>query len=138
MGSKSRERAFRRSLESLGEIFAFTAECFSEWNIPPEARSTVDLVVEELFTNCVKYNRKTTKDIVIGLELRDREIAVSLTDFDGGAFDLLERPPVDIGKPIEKRKPGGLGIHLVKKLVDRIEQENTSGKNKITFFKQLE
>lgn len=136
-GSNPRKRAFKRSTMSLEDIFSFIGKCFSDWNIPSEARGPVDLAVEELFINCVKYNRNSSKDIVIELILRDGELAVSLIDFGGEAFSLLDRPPVDIDAPIEKRKPGGLGIHLVKKLADRIEEEYANGKNRVTFIKRL-
>lgn len=136
-GSKPRVRAFKRSIQSLEEIFAFIAKCFSDWKIPSRVRGPIDLAVEELFINCVRHNHNSTRDIVIELALHGRELAVSLTDSNGGAFSLLKRPPVDVDAPIEERKPGGLGIHLVKKLADRIEEDHAVGKHKITFYKVL-
>ncbi|MBW3670659.1 MAG: ATP-binding protein, partial [Acidobacteria bacterium] len=63
---------------------------------------------------------------------------LSITDFNAEHFDLRDRPAVDVGLPIEDRSPGGLGIHLVRKLADRIEYDHHDRISKITIYKSLE
>jgi hypothetical protein len=48
-------------------------------------------------------------------------VEVTLTDYDVEAFDVTRAPDVDVGAPIEARRPGGLGLHLIRRMVDAIE-----------------
>jgi hypothetical protein len=49
-------RTFRRSFDALQDIFLFTADFFAREHVDPGLLPTVDLTVEELFTNMVKYS----------------------------------------------------------------------------------
>jgi len=110
-------RAFRRGTESLAQIFAFTADAVIE----PELRRTVDLVIEELFTNIVKYGRASDTMISVDIRRHGRGVRVTLTDPDAEYFDPQSARQPDVGAPLERREPGGLGLHLVRELVDTLE-----------------
>ena len=66
-------------------------------------------------------------------------VEVALTDYDVEHFDVTKAPDVDIGMPIERRKPGGLGLHLIRRLVDSMDYEyaKESRQSRITFRKTL-
>ena len=51
---------------------------------------------------------------------------------DGTAFNPLEKPDPDTGETLESRKAGGLGIFMVRKLMDEVSYERTGGKNRLT------
>jgi anti-sigma regulatory factor (Ser/Thr protein kinase) len=113
-------RTFARSVAALDGLVAFTTEAFAREGIEPAVRHDVDFVLEELFTNVVKYGG------VAGV------VRVEITGVPGGAevvmieedaerFDPTRGPEVDVRAPVEKRVPGGLGLYLVRKLVDAIE-----------------
>ena len=53
------------------------------------------------------------------------------------AFDVTKAPDVDIELPIEQRRPGGLGLHLIRRLLDSIEYEyiKENRQSRITFWK---
>jgi anti-sigma regulatory factor (Ser/Thr protein kinase) len=110
-------RAFGRGIESLAQIFAFTAETVIE----PGLRRTVDLVLEELFTNVIKYGRASDTLISIDIRRLGHGVRVTLTDPDAEYFDPQSAPQPDIGAPLERREPGGLGLQLVRELVDTLE-----------------
>ena len=110
-------RAFRRSLESLAPIFAFTGETVTD----RELRRTVDLVLEELFTNIVKYGRASETLIDIDIRCLARGARVTLIDPDAEYFDPQRAPQPDVNAPLERREPGGIGLHLVRELVDTLE-----------------
>ena len=110
-------REFRRSVESLAQIFAFTAETLKE----PGLRRTADLVLEELFTNIVKYGRASATLVRIDIGRAGRGVRVTLTDPDAEYFDPQRSPQPDVRAPLERREPGGLGLHLVRELVDTLE-----------------
>ena len=132
------EHKFKRQIESLDEVFSFLHDFFSANGIDESIIFTVDLVVEELFTNLVKYDSKNTNDISICLRKNENKLIISLIDFDAKPFDLTKTEEVDVGKPLENRKIGGLGIHLVKKMVDELNYEYLNRQSRITFTKILE
>lgn len=132
------ERSFKRTFDSLQEIFGFIGEFFAGQAIDERHRYAVDLAVEELFTNMVKYNPGVPHDIQIGLERLDDHLAISLMDPDSEPFDPNRAGDAAVDRPIEERRPGGLGIHLVRKMMDRIDYEYTGRCSRTTLIKRLE
>ncbi|HET9669970.1 MAG TPA: SpoIIE family protein phosphatase [Casimicrobiaceae bacterium] len=116
-------RAFERSFEALPELVEFTAETFEALGIDAEIRGRADFVLEELFTNMVKYGRGSTAPIRVGLARQGDGAVLTLVDHDVEPFDVTTAPEVDLGRPIDEREPGGLGLHLVRKLADRVAYE---------------
>ena len=114
-------RSFSRSFGSLAEIFAFTADFFARHRIDAGLRPTVDFTLEELFTNMVKYGRPGGNEVELALARIAGGVDVSLTDYDVEPFDPTQSPDADVTLPIEQRAPGGLGIHLTRRLVDELE-----------------
>jgi len=131
------QRAFKRSFDSLPAIVAFTAEVFARRRIDPGLLQVVDFALEELFTNMVKYS--ATSDAEVRIEMTDigGGVEVTLTDYNVDAFDVTQAPDIDIELPIEQRRPGGLGLHLIRRLLDSIEYEyiKENRQSRITFRK---
>lgn len=130
-------RAFGRSFASLDAIVAFTAEFFSRAGIDAGLRPTVDLALEELFTNMVKYGAESGADVGIAMTAIPGGVEVTLTDRDAPPFDVTRAPDVDVTLPIDRRNPGGLGLHLVRRMLDSIEYDyaENSRQSRITFRK---
>ena len=87
----------------------------------------------------VKYNPDAPEDITIELQRVKNGLSVSMTDYQRPAFDITrEAPAVDVDAPAESREEGGLGIHLVKEMVDTIDYryEDADGRATITFTKE--
>jgi serine/threonine-protein kinase RsbW len=98
----------------------------------------MQFVVEEWFTNLVKYSRGGTRDILLDLKRQDGRLVLSLTDFGVERFDIREVRDVDVNLDLKHRTPGGLGIHLLKRMVDDIGYEYVDGRSTTTFVKKLE
>jgi len=130
-------RTFPRSFDSLPAIFDFTADLFARERIDPQLLPVIDLAIEELFTNMVKYGKGSKADVQIEMTGIEGGVEVTLIDHDVEPFDVTKSPDVDIGLPIEERTPGGLGLHLIRKLLDSIEYDYTreSRRSRITFRK---
>jgi phosphoserine phosphatase len=116
-------RAFERSFDALTAIAAFTADAFARLEIDPRLLPTVDLAVEELFTNMVKYGIGSTSPVRIELAAIVGGVELRMIDDDVEPFDITRAPDVDVDAPIEERKPGGLGLHLVRRMADSVEYE---------------
>ncbi len=132
-------KTFKRDFDSLQEIFEFTADAFARQRIDPQILPVVDLAVEELFTNMVKYSTTSEAAVRIDMATVQGGVEVTLTDYDVEAFDVTRSPDVDISLPIEQRTPGGLGLYLIRRLVDCIAYEYSaeSRQSRITFRKTV-
>lgn len=131
------KRTFERQLDSLHSIVAFIDE-FAETGLSQNHIPAVQLVVEEIFTNMVRHNPDGGDDISLELELSGSKITITLIDSDSPRFDIGAQKPVDISAPLKDRKPGGLGIHLVKHMVDEILYRYKDGESVITLIKRLD
>jgi anti-sigma regulatory factor (Ser/Thr protein kinase) len=131
---------FRREIDALGEVFAFL-ETFSDGQeVDEKTAFCINLVVEELFTNMVRHNQGGGDQITVSIERQDNRVLLELVDTDVEPFDpeTAEIPPVDAG--IDERRPGGLGIYLVRSMVDDLnyDYEPEGRRMRITVTKTLE
>jgi len=135
----SADRLFQRSFEAIGELAGFTREVFRHQQIDQRILPTVDLAIEELFTNMVKYANGTEAAVRVSLEAIPGGVEVTLTDYGVDRFDPTGAPEVDVRAPLEARHPGGLGLHLIRKMVDSIEYgyEDRTRQGRITFRKTI-
>jgi len=131
------ERYFRRNYDSLDPIFRFVGEFLHAQAIDAALLEPVNFIIEELFTNMVKYNPGNTRDIALSLGRSAEALTVRITDFDVDPFDVTRAPAVDIEKPLADRPIGGLGLHLVRRMADTLRYEFVDRRSTITFTKSL-
>ncbi|MCH8872697.1 ATP-binding protein [candidate division KSB1 bacterium] len=132
------DKKFKRDLKSLDEIFKFINEFSAKTGVDESVVFTINLVVEELFTNIVKYTSENSNEILLQLKKNEDDLIIHLTDFDVDPFDITKTAEVDTKQSLEERRVGGLGIHLVKQMIDKIEYEYKDRQSKIILIKHLE
>ena len=117
-------------------------EAASRWladrNVPPAADYLANLAIEELVTNCIKYGYDDSAEHIIDieLELSAGEMILTIVD-DGHPFNPLELPAPNTSAPVEDLPIGGLGIHLLRKMSDRMDYARTDGRNRLTLRKSF-
>ena len=128
--------SFTRRIDALAEIFAFTAAAFARQGVSDALLVDVDFVLEELFTNIVKYSRGQAP-VSIDIAAIPGGVEVTLTEPEADRFDVTKAPPVDITLPAVQRRPGGLGLHLIQRLVDSVQYGYSEGErcSRIVFRK---
>jgi len=129
LGAVSVRRSFPRVLGSVEPIFDFLREFFDGQEIPDDDRFGVEVAVEELFSNVVRHQPGGDPEVHLAIERRGSELRVTLTDSGVPPFDIRSLPEVRTDLPLEQRRPGGLGIHFVKKLMDRIDYSYDGGRS---------
>lgn len=129
------QREFPRHLDSLAGLYEFSEAIMKQHDLPDGVRFPVHLAMEELFVNMVHYNPGVTTDIEVDVTV-DGDVRVSLVDNGGAEFDVTVKREVDIDAPLEERKPGGLGVHLIQNLVDTLEYEYQDGRGEVIFTKR--
>ena len=96
--------------------------------LSPQARYTLDLALEEMATNIIKYGYDNTepRSIEIGIHFNPGEVILTLCD-DGHEFNPLTVTPSSLESELAECPVGGLGIHLIKNMVrsmDYVRQNN--------------
>jgi phosphoserine phosphatase len=131
--------SFARSLDSLEAIFGFIGTMFASYGVDASLRQPVEFAVEELFTNMVKYGKASEAGVRLTLVRIPGGVEATLIDHDTEPFDITQVPDANVDLPIEQREPGGLGIHLVRRMVDSLEYEYREElrQTRITFRKTL-
>lgn len=131
------KKTFKRGIDSLNAIFAFVHEFLRSHKLDEAYSHAFDLVLEELFVNMVKYNKNNTHDVEIELLKEGNALKAVLTDFDVDRFDIRVYKPYDPAQALEERRVGGIGIHLVKKLMDDVAYEYKDRQSRIILTKYL-
>lgn len=131
------ERRFPRDFAALEAIFAFVAEFFAACGKKGVDASLVELMIEEIFTDMVKYSLDGTQPIEVRLRQLPDSVEIGLTDFDVEPFDYSKAPEVDPQELLARRRSGGLGLHLVKRMADQVSYEYTNRNSIVTIVKRL-
>lgn len=128
----------QNSLAELSRVSA-AVEAFCEEHGARECSFPINVALEELLVNTISYGYTDNEshDIDVTLTIGDGAIVAELRD-DAAPFDPLQAPPPDhLDAPIEERRIGGLGIHLMKSVMDQITYDYRDGRNHITLLKRL-
>jgi anti-sigma regulatory factor (Ser/Thr protein kinase) len=131
------ERRFRRAIGSLGSLFDFVDGFVDRHGIPEDPAFDLRLALEELFTNMVKYHPEGAETILIRLEREVASVRATLQDFDVDSWDVTLAPEPDLNAPVETRGPGGMGLHLVRKVTDDFRYEYRDRSSTITVTKRI-
>ena len=132
------ERRFSRELASLQAMFEFVSEFLTARNLPVSNAFSLDLILEELFTNVLKYRKGGEDVVLVRLGLDDGRLVLSFMEFHVDPFDITQIPEPDLTAPAHERRAGGMGIHLVKKLSDRVSYTHEDGVSTTTITKSVE
>jgi len=96
----------------------------------------IRLVLEEVVTNIISYGYENQADHFIEVQVVDSEQAVVLSVRDDARpFNLLEHPVPDLEIPLEDRKIGGMGIHMVRQIMDTIDYKREADENRLLMRK---
>jgi anti-sigma regulatory factor (Ser/Thr protein kinase) len=96
----------------------------------------VNICLEELFTNTVSYGFEDDLEHIIRLTFKlDSHVLTLNVEDDGIPFNPLEKKDPEIPADLIDVRIGGLGIHIVRKLMDDIQYKRKRGKNKLTLKK---
>ena len=99
----------------------------------------INICLDELFTNIVSYGFKDDLDHIIKFTVKvtDNLLTIHIED-DGLPFNPLKKIAPDFPANVESAKIGGLGILIIRKLIDNITYERKQGKNKLTMKKIIQ
>lgn len=125
-------------VNQLNRVTQFVYELGGELLLAPDMISKLNLVLEEAVSNIIfyAYPNEKEKNICIDAEYNSSAIIFTLTDY-GIAFDPLQVPDADTNLSADKRNIGGLGIYLIKQIMDDVKYMRIDNKNILVLKKVL-
>ena len=135
---KERHLVLGNDVSQIPQLEEFLESLVEEEKLDPGVFTMVNLALEEAVTNVMMYAYpKGTEGIVdILARVDDNKLEFTITD-SGMAFDPTAIPEVDITAGVEDRKIGGLGIHMVRNIMDTLQYERVDGKNILSMTKNI-
>lgn len=129
------KKSFKPQLESVNIIQEFVGKSLIRHNSDEKEIFKINILIEEIVVNIVKYAFKDIKKGSIDIEIDTTGDKIFLKILDNGIpFNLLEAKDPDIKAPLENRNPGGLGIFFVKQIAKGIEYSYENNKNCISLI----
>jgi sigma-B regulation protein RsbU (phosphoserine phosphatase) len=130
-----------RLVNKLAEInHCLTAleEICERFKLPPEIQNNFSVVLDDLLNNVISYAYDDDDEHIIDVVLSTdgQRFVVSVTD-GGVEFDPFVRKEPDVHSGLEEREIGGLGIHLIRNLMDDYSYRRVGGKNVTTLMKRF-
>jgi anti-sigma regulatory factor (Ser/Thr protein kinase) len=125
-------------MECLCEVLGFVSDMLRTAGAGDDAVDHVKLAVEEIFVNIALYAYKDGAHGMVELRCSVRDGAVLLEFEDSGApFDPLSHKDPDVTAGLEEREIGGLGVFIVKRIMDSVEYCREGGRNLLRMIKSL-
>jgi serine/threonine-protein kinase RsbW len=138
MVSQGLRLAIRNDLAEIPQVTE-AIRIFSEKSeLPQDLNFTLQLVAEELLSNIIRYGYpdQGSHRIQFDVQSDSDEVSIVVQD-DGIPFNLLEYPAPKKAANLDELKVGGLGIHLVRKMMDEITYRREDGQNTLLLKKKL-
>jgi serine phosphatase RsbU (regulator of sigma subunit)/anti-sigma regulatory factor (Ser/Thr protein kinase) len=128
----------KNELSELARLHQALTEFGQCHGLAPKVVHDLMLALEEILTNIIAhgYTDDREHEITVHLSAQPGEVRVEVED-DGQPFNPLEAPEPDTAQSLEERAIGGLGIHLVRNLMDGLDYQRREGKNQLLMRKNL-
>ena len=134
--AQSVEIVIRNSIAELANLRDGLERIGAELGVPGKPLMQLQVALDEIASNVIKYGWPDggNHKLCVRISGQQDRIEVEIVD-DGREFDPRQAPPSE-PQPAGRRQPGGLGIHLIKQLVDRLEYKRVGGRNRTVMTKQ--
>lgn len=137
--TKAISKTILSTTDNLLEVRQFVSEAARQFGFSEEDTSKIALAVDEACTNIIRhaYKNDPTGTIEVSVRPMKEQFEVNIID-EGKSFDPHTLRPLDLKEHLSHYRRGGLGVYLMKKLMDKVEYETLSGKkNRVRLVKFL-
>ena len=126
-----KEMTITATLDNIPAVTDFVDEKLGRYSFPNKVITQINIAIDELFSNIARYAYyPDVGPATVRVEVEKDPPAVVITFIDKGQpYDPLSSKEPDVSLSAEERKIGGLGIFMVRKLMDDISYEYRDGKN---------
>ena len=133
-----KELKLKNRMEELEHVNQFVEEIGEELGLDMELQMNLNLVIEEMVVNVISYAYPEGKeaDIELVAESDGKELTFVLSD-QGKEFDPTLREAADMDVNPAERDLGGMGIFIVKNIMNKVTYQRLEGKNLLTMKKDI-
>lgn len=126
-------------LSEISRLCQFVEAVGEEFALSPDIVFNLNLVLEEAVVNVINYAypKEEHESIYLSAHLHEGSIVFVLTD-TGKAFDPTAAPDADVSLSADERQIGGLGIFLIRQIMNEVKYERIEGKNVLTLEKKIQ
>ena len=122
----------------MSEVYAFISKMLAPVHTNSKDIASLEMVADEIFTNVMSYAYEESADKWVMLELSLEGEVVTMSFTDGGRpFDPLNVLKPDISLPVNEREMGGLGIYIVRSVMDDMRYVREGDRNILTTRKRI-
>ena len=132
--SETKELKIEAKAENLGTLIDFINAGLANLKYAPDERNEIGIASEEIFINIVNY-AYTPESGFVDVFVSAKDGALIRFEDSGRPYNPLEQADPDLEKPLSEREIGGLGVFLVKKIMDKVEYARQGSKNILTLTK---
>ena len=134
-----RELTLPATVENIETVTDFVNEYLDEVGCPMKVQMQVAVVIDEIFSNIAHYAyAPSVGDVTVSVAANKETKVLMLSFADRGvAYNPLVKEDPDVTLSAEERQIGGMGIFMVKKLMDDITYEYVEGRNVLTVWKKI-
>ncbi|MDR2798989.1 MAG: ATP-binding protein [Treponema sp.] len=137
MGVFDHELKVSASVDELNRLVEWVDEILEEESCTIKAHSQIAIVLEEIFINIARYAYTGGEgDVLIRLGFEGPRMILQFED-SGKAFNPLEYLALNTKAGIEQRRIGGMGIYIVRKMMDEVSYARVDDKNIFTIHKTI-
>ncbi len=132
-----KELMIEAKTENLDAVLDFISAELEAVSCPMKLQMQIAIAVEEIFVNIAHYAyNPETGGAVIRVAVDGAAVQIEFEDM-GRPFNPLENETPDITLSADEREVGGLGIFMVKKMMDTVEYRHENGKNILAVKKTI-
>ena len=129
----------KNDLSELNALHLHLNTWGNEIGMPADEVPRIIICLDELFTNIVSYGFDDDLEHIIKFSLNGKSDAVTINIEDNGIpFNPLEKVDPDFPENVESAKIGGLGIMIIRKLMDSVSYDRKDGTNTLTMKKIIQ
>ena len=134
-----KEIKIANNVAEISLLADFVEELGIELDLSPAMTMNINLALEEAVVNIIlyAYPQDQLHEIRLKVTASARQLIFLLTDC-GMSFDPTQVPEADVTLPLEERPIGGLGVFLIRKIMNEVTYERIGGENKLTMKKNIE
>ena len=135
-----KEITIEAKVDNLDQVLSFVDEQLESAGCSIGIQTQIDIAVEEVFVNIAQYAYDpNVGPATISVETSSNPLKVKLTFVDKGMpYNPLAKDDPDVTQSADERPIGGLGIYMVKNIMDDVEYEYKDGQNIFTIAKNIE
>lgn len=132
------ELVLKNDIREIPSLEEFVSQTGTQEGVPPEGIDMLILALEEAVTNVINYAYGDGEgEITLTAERQGDALVFEIKD-QGEAFDPTQVGEPDVTLPAEERQLGGLGLFLIRKIMDGVHYRRIQDTNILTLTKQIE